>query len=294
MMVTVGISFYNAENTLTNAIRSVFAQDFQDWELILVDDGSTDNSLEIAKAVIDPRVRVISDGIKRNLAVRLNQIAREARSSLLARLDADDIISPRRLSRQLEVIQEEKIQIVTSGMAMLSKDYKFVGYRGKRRDKISMISLLRGHGIAHATILARTEWFLHNSYNENYSRSGDVELWCRTWHNGQLNLHNVAFIDEPLYFCREEAGVSLKKTLADHRILRSLIRAYGAASLKQMGVYCELLRSYINSGVLCCCGLVGLLPATRIRNRGACEPEMCLKVQAEIKHVLTTKVPGLD
>jgi len=62
MSITIGMPFYNAEKYLADAIRSVFAQTYQDWELILMDDGSTDQSLEIAKSVDDPRVRVFSDG----------------------------------------------------------------------------------------------------------------------------------------------------------------------------------------------------------------------------------------
>jgi glycosyltransferase involved in cell wall biosynthesis len=72
--MTIGIPFYNAEAYLGDAIRSIFAQTYHDWELILVDDGSTDRSLEIARAVRDPRVRVISDGQNRRLPYRLNQI----------------------------------------------------------------------------------------------------------------------------------------------------------------------------------------------------------------------------
>ena len=66
MRVTIGIPFLNSAATLTDAIRSVFAQTYTDWELILVDDGSQDNSLEIAGMVRDPRVRVLSDGTRRH------------------------------------------------------------------------------------------------------------------------------------------------------------------------------------------------------------------------------------
>ena len=67
-LVTVGIPFYNNQDTLLNAIRSVFAQTFEDWELLLVDDGSVDSSLDIARSIDDPRVRVLPpDGYNRRL-----------------------------------------------------------------------------------------------------------------------------------------------------------------------------------------------------------------------------------
>src|SRR5512136_1054483 len=78
--VTVGIPFYNAGQTLADAVRSVFAQTLTDWELILLDDGSTDRGLEFARSIDDPRVRVVSDGRNLRLAARLNQIAEFARA----------------------------------------------------------------------------------------------------------------------------------------------------------------------------------------------------------------------
>ncbi|MBC8153806.1 MAG: glycosyltransferase, partial [Bacteroidetes bacterium] len=62
-LVTVGLPFYNAASTLDMAIRSVVAQTLTDWELLLFDDGSTDGSLAIARSFIDPRIRVLADGV---------------------------------------------------------------------------------------------------------------------------------------------------------------------------------------------------------------------------------------
>src|SRR5579872_3545287 len=104
MRVTIGIPFYNAEQTFADAIRSIFTQTFRDWELLLVDDGSTDGSLAIAQAVQDTRVHVYYDGHRRGLASRLNQIAELARGEYLARMDADDLMHPERLARQIEAL----------------------------------------------------------------------------------------------------------------------------------------------------------------------------------------------
>ena len=60
--VTIGIPFLNARRYLADAVRSVFAQTFADWELILIDDGSTDGSLDVVRNLHDPRVRIVSDG----------------------------------------------------------------------------------------------------------------------------------------------------------------------------------------------------------------------------------------
>ena len=102
--VTIGIPIYNAESTLIDAVRSVFAQTHKNWELILVDDGSTDRSLEIAKSIDDPRVTVYSDGENRKLAGRLNQLVSMAKHDFIARMDADDMMAPNRIETLLKIL----------------------------------------------------------------------------------------------------------------------------------------------------------------------------------------------
>ena len=106
-LISIGIPFYNAEKYLKFAIQSVIAQSYQNWELILVDDGSSDNSLEIAQdfALKDARIRVICDGKNRKLPYRLNQLILESKGDFIARMDADDIMHPDRLLIQLTYLK---------------------------------------------------------------------------------------------------------------------------------------------------------------------------------------------
>ena len=296
MPITVGIPFYNSEKTLKNAVRSVFSQTFNNWELILVDDGSTDGSLDIACAVKDRRVRVISDGENRGLPARLNQIVVEARYDLIARMDADDMMSPNRFDRQLDFMVDPGIQIVTSGMAMLSEDGGVIGYRGRLCEYITLKSLLRGRGIAHAPILGRTSWFERNPYDESVARVEDAELWCRAYTRGCLTPDNVAIIDEPLYFCNEESGVTLGKVMTAHGGMRNLIMKYGPEGLGYIGTVYELTRSLVRSGVLAGSDVIGLLPfvTSRVRNKTGLDPYMLKALQQEISQVLRTRIPGID
>jgi len=70
-------------------VKSVFAQTFENWELILINDGSDDGSEQLVKKIEDPRVRIIDDGKNLGLPARLNQIIAESAGELLARMDAD-------------------------------------------------------------------------------------------------------------------------------------------------------------------------------------------------------------
>jgi glycosyltransferase involved in cell wall biosynthesis len=94
MLVTVGIPFYNEERYLADAIRSILAQSFSDFELVLVDDGSTDASRAIAQGFRDDRIRVLGDSRRRLLPARLNEIVANAKGALVARMDADDVSHP--------------------------------------------------------------------------------------------------------------------------------------------------------------------------------------------------------
>ena len=89
-----------------DAIRSIFYQTHKNWELILVDDGSTDRSLNLAMSIIDERIRVVSDGENKGLSYRLNQIVSLARYSLVARMDADDLMAPNKFQKQIKILND--------------------------------------------------------------------------------------------------------------------------------------------------------------------------------------------
>src|ERR1035437_115487 len=160
MKVSIGLPFYNNRATLGDAIRSVFSQTFSDWELILVDDGSTDGSLELAQGLCDSRVRVFRDGINRGLPARLNQIAGLARGHYLARMDGDDLMHPERLAHQVEVLDRNKdAELAGTAIFSLDRSGRPRGMRGVAHPDSSPLGVLKGVPLVHATLMARTDWF---------------------------------------------------------------------------------------------------------------------------------------
>jgi glycosyltransferase involved in cell wall biosynthesis len=227
MPITIGIPFYNAEAYLADAIRSVFAQTYQEWELILVDDGSTDRSLEIARSIKDPRIRVFSDGRNRRLPYRLNQIISEARFDLIGRMDADDLISPRRFATQRALLDSHReVDLVTTGICSITNDCRPVGVRCASPDTaITGRSLLLGqNSIVHAAMLGRKSWFLRNPYDESEIRTEDSELWLRAFAKKDFSLQ---ILDEPLYYYREEINVTAERILTAYRNQIKLVKKYG-------------------------------------------------------------------
>ncbi|MFH1281197.1 MAG: glycosyltransferase family A protein, partial [Candidatus Omnitrophota bacterium] len=130
-LVSIGIPFYNSAEFIKDAIRSVFAQTYKQWELILIDDGSSDDSLSIANSIQDSRVRVISDGKHVGLVGRLNQIIELSRGEYIARMDADDLMHPRRIELQACYLREHpQLDAAGSAMYSLARDYSVIGRRG--------------------------------------------------------------------------------------------------------------------------------------------------------------------
>jgi len=226
MNVTIGISFYNAEDYLSDAIKSILVQTYSHWELILIDDGSKDNSLKIADtyAAKDKRIRVISDGMNKKLPYRLNQITSEAKGDYIARMDADDVIAVDRIEKQVNFLEKNKnLDLVSTGILSVKNDLSFVGYRGSKASKCPNLedAILGRTGIIHASVLAKSDWYKRNLYNVNNKLAEDYELWLTAYLNNDLA---IGYIEEPLYFYREEQNIKLEKLITAYDTQMNIIR----------------------------------------------------------------------
>lgn len=216
-LVTIAIPTYNTEKFLPFAIQSVINQTYKNWELILVDDGSTDDSLKIAQDYSnkDKRIIVMSDGLKKGLPARLNESILVAKGLFYARMDSDDIMAVDRIETQVKMLEQEShINVVGSSAMIIDEQNNIV--------RSADMSYTGGKFI-HPSVMGRTEWFRKYLYNPSFVRSQDVELWLRS---------NVIFtsinIQKPLLFYREFGVQTLKKNLESHKALRTIYKNYGA------------------------------------------------------------------
>lgn len=288
MSITIGIPFYNVEEFLADAIRSVFAQTYTDWELILMDDGSTDNSLAIAKSVNDPRVRVFSDGKNKKLASRLNEIITLAKYDIIARMDADDLMSPTRIEKQLKILENNpKLDLVSTGVISITDDLKIIGKRGADNSNISLDDLLHKRvGVVHAAILGKKSWFVRNKYDTSLKIAQDYDLWLRAAKNNDFN---IEIIKNPLYFYREEGNATYNKLKAAYKNERNMYHKY---ALKGKTVL--IIKSYLKSFIIF---ILNLFNKTDIllTNRGVNLKNIKLKksFSTDISTIKNTLVKGL-
>lgn len=198
--VTIAIPFYNSELFLADAIQSVVNQTHKNWELLLINDGCTDSSPEIAQqySKTDERIKYISDGKNRGLVYRLNESVQVAKGFYYARMDADDIMAIDRIETQVMYLEQHPDVDIVGSSAMIIDDKNNI----IRSSDMSDIST----GFIHPTVCGRTDWFRKNKYNEKCHRCQDCELWLRTARSSKF--YNIS---RPLLFYREFGIPSLKK-----------------------------------------------------------------------------------
>jgi glycosyltransferase involved in cell wall biosynthesis len=288
--VTIGLPFFNAETDLQDAIRSVFAQTHQDWELILVDDGSTDRSLDIARSVRDPRVRVVSDGRNLKLAARLNQIADLAQTDIIARMDADDLMPPHRIERQRVALETmPHIDLVSSGVVSIDPQGHPFGARWHFAPTVTREHLLRktGAGIVHAAVMGRRAWFLRNRYDPLVSIAQDYDLWMRSSARGDLSIH---ILQEPLYYVREMGSVTPAKMFSAYRMERRTLWSHR----RNLWETRFILKSLAKTAVLRLIIAAGRLDwLVRRRSQSVPDEALITKVNDDISIIKGTYVPGL-
>jgi glycosyltransferase involved in cell wall biosynthesis len=208
-VITIAMPFFNSAATLELAIRSLLNQSYGDFELLLCDDGSDDQSMTIAQSFRDPRVICWSDGRRRRLAARLNECVDRARGHYLARMDADDIAYPHRLEWQMAfLVAHPEIDLCSAGAMVFGKHGQPLWRFNPATDHAGITrSPFRGFPLWHPVWLGRIEWFRRWRYEESAWLAQDQELLLRSY-----RLSRFANLPEVLLGYRRER-ITLQKLL---------------------------------------------------------------------------------
>ncbi len=230
-LVSVIMPFHNGGVAFGDAIRSICNQSYDNWELLLCDDGSTDGSLELAQAIGDSRIRIWSDGRRKGLAPRLNECIDRAGGGLIARMDADDISYPDRLARQVSFLASHpEIDVVGCRMLIFGEDGTPLGKRPAPLEHENIVANPSlGFGLAHPTWMARATWYHRYRYDPKAIRYEDAELLYRAYPNSRF-----ANLADLLYGYREMRGgfqKRLKTRIGRIRFLAGRCRPAGAWTL---------------------------------------------------------------
>ena len=178
-MVSVVTPSYNSEKFISRTIESVLAQTCQDWEMIIVDDGSPDNSNEIINKFIkkDGRIRLIKLEKNSGPAIARNMAIKEAKGRYIAFLDADDLWLPKRLERAIGFMNENKSAFTYSSYGLIGEDDSDLG-EFIIRPEVSYRDLLKTNSIGCLTAIYDTK-MLGKLYMPDILKRQDYGLWLK-------------------------------------------------------------------------------------------------------------------
>jgi glycosyltransferase involved in cell wall biosynthesis len=180
--ITILMAVYNGEKFLREAVESILHQTFTDFELLIINDASTDKSMEILSSYEDPRIRIINNEKNLGLTKSLNKGLSFAKSNYIARMDADDISYPERLEIQYHYMEDNiDVDIVGSWIETIDENGNTinVGKNPHSSEEIYYILNFR-NCLTHSSIMFRKDIIVGNgSYNETLYNAQDYELWHR-------------------------------------------------------------------------------------------------------------------
>jgi len=182
--VTVLMSAYNSASFILEAVESILKQNWTDFEFLIIDDGSNDNSVDIIRHYQDERINLILNESNIGLTASLNRGLSIAKGKYIARMDADDIAEPNRLSSQVNFLEQHpEIGILGSQCFLFdgtSPESHSIYYVPNNDLEIRWNSLLN-NPFAHPTVMLRREILIRYglTYDETFKTAQDYEFWTR-------------------------------------------------------------------------------------------------------------------
>lgn len=239
--VSILMGIFNCSKTLDESIQSIIKQTYNNWELIMCDDGSTDNTLEIANnyAVHYPdKIIVIRNKENKGLAYTLNQCLKHATGIYIARQDGDDISLPNRLEVQVEFLESNpQYSIVSTGMILF--DEKGEWGEKKNVEAPKKLDYIKATPFAHApSVMKKVALESVGGYRSipKTNRVEDYDLWFRMREKDCIGYN----LQQSLYLVRDDRDAISRRKLR-FRINETLVKLEGYKRLK-IPIY-----SYINA-----------------------------------------------
>lgn len=259
-LLSVIMPVYNVEKYIQASIDSILNQDFQDFEFIIINDGSTDGSEAKIKTYTDPRIRYISNHGNMGLVFTLNLGIERATGEWIARMDGDDISLPNRFSEQLKYLKDHtEIDILASTVKLINEEDEYIGTWEDDMKALTSSQirkyLPKNNCIAHPTIICKTELLRSFLYRSSQSQAEDYDLWLRMAAAGK----KFAKLENPLVLHRIVSNSFTRSR--QHNVFRKLAKTkwqflknskghhYSTGFLLETAIYTalDLIRSCLKS-----------------------------------------------
>jgi glycosyltransferase involved in cell wall biosynthesis len=244
-LVSIIMAVRNGAETIGPAVRSIQLQTLRDWELIVIDDGSTDASASIVRTFSDARIRLTCETSSAGLATRLNQAVALSRGAFIARMDADDVCFPDRLARQVDRLQQEpRLDVLGCGAVVFDSAARLLGELpvGLTHEEITA-QPFHGFPFPHPTWCGRAEWFRKHPYDPRLMKTQDQDLLLRTF-----KVSYFATLDEVLMGYRQDT-LDLAKMLLGRRVFIGSLLGYAQHSGELFSVLRGIAMQFFKGGV---------------------------------------------
>lgn len=208
-LVSVVMPVFNAEKTVVKAAKSILRQSYENFELLIIDDGSTDQSISLVGKIKDRRIKIVKNTINRGVVAVLNDALEIASGDIVARQDSDDESVARRLEKQVRILKDEPgLVAVGSALRIVDENDRKVGtWSYPASSVLSRWQVLFKTPLAHSVAMYRKGPVCEiGGYSDAYRHAEDYHLWSRLSEIGGLRS-----IEEPLLkYSIASGGVSRK------------------------------------------------------------------------------------
>lgn len=211
-VISVVMPVYNSAAWLREAIDSILLQSFTDFELILINDGSTDDTASIIKTYTDSRIRYLPNEKNQGLVFSLNRGIDEARGTYIARMDGDDISVTDRFEKQMSYLKDRSdVDVLASVVQLIDDKGHRTGFWKEDREIVGFEQIKEfmpfNNCIAHPSIMAKAKLMREFRYRQDQSQAEDYDLWLRLLAAGKI-IHKL---EEPLLLHRLLPGSYTRK-----------------------------------------------------------------------------------
>ena len=232
-LISVIMAAYNAEKTIAQAISSVLSQTYTNLELLVIDDGSADNTVSIVESFKDSRIHLIRNPVNGGVSNARYRGAEKAKGEWIAILDSDDAWKADKLIKQAELQVRKNAELLFTGSAFMNEDGRLLDWVLHAPDEIGYRKLLKQNLVSNSSVLVRKELYITH-YAAGDAMHEDFSTWL-----GMLKTGRKAYgLDEPLLIYRLSKHSKSGSKLKAARMNWNTYRAAGLGTAESMYYMC--------------------------------------------------------
>lgn len=231
--VSIIIPTYNSEEYIAQALKSIFDQSYHEWEIIVIDDASTDSTVEIARSFQEPKLKIIQNNRNQGVSYGRNRGIKEARGKWIALLDSDDWYAPQRLEKMLAVTNQQDVDLIADNLFLIKDGqqqyWSTLLEENQQRlsspietvdavkfvisDRLSPINAKHNWSLGYTKPLIRREFLVENNiwYREDINVGEDFILYLECL----MQQAKFCLVTQPYYYYRtRDFSLSARKPIA--------------------------------------------------------------------------------